>query len=698
MKDENYLSVKKRITSDWDEGIFFILAIMVILIPIIFYPYCIPIFKPIKQLMFQLLSLLALVLFLLKLIASKKITWYKAGLDIPVLFYLVFGSLSLIWTANIYHSITALPLFLAAPILYYIISQSIKEQKFIERLLIIIIITGTLLGAYGIFQYFGIDFKFWTGNVGRGQVFGLFGNVNYFAEFLILPLSLTIGLAVSYKNKFNRLLLIIAVIIMGAALFLTFTRGSYLAIALTIPVLLFVFLKGTTEKAEKKYYKKLLLYFLVMIIIGISVIYIPHPFNQKGTPLGQLRTRTTIQSLTSGSSILRRIATWKFTWMMIEDNLLLGSGLGTYDYLSLKYQADFFARNNNRERYPHGFAAQAHNEYLQMWAELGLIGLLLFFVILFFYYRNVLYYIHKVNDKQKALIISMAGGVTAILIDAVFGFPLQLTASLSLFWIAIGLTFAQIYILKTDQKAVSKAAVEVKTAVEKDIDNIITARPLSLGLIALKIFLAFMVIVVMIALSLLLIRPFIARVHWYYGNQQIIKGNFNEVVEIYERGLKWYPWQGEMYFDIGNILANKGINTPALEYYHKAEKYVDHHNLPHYIANLYLKRGEIGKAIPYLEKAIKYKSDKGEMLPLQLQLGNIYLEIREFNEAERHFSNVIENNPESAEAYYGIAGAYINQGKRGLVVEALKKVIELAPESKLAGYAKTMLKKMELKE
>jgi O-antigen ligase/Tfp pilus assembly protein PilF len=682
MKDKNNVTVKKRKTSEWDEGIFIVLVSMVILIPVIFYPYCIPIFQPIKQLTFQLLSLLALVLFLLKFIASEKITWNKTDLDIPVLVYLIFGSLTLIWSVNIYPSITSLPFFLAGPVLYYIVSQSIKEQRFVDRLLFIIIAAGTLMGAYGILQYFGIDFKFWTGNVGgRRQVFGLFGNVNYFAEFLILPLSIAIGLVLACKPIFNRFLLVIAVIIMGAALFLTFTRGSYLAIALTVLVLLFIFLKSTKEKAEKKYYRKILLYFLLLVIVGLSLIYIPHPFNHKGTPLGQLRRRATLTSLTSGSSILRRVATWKFTWMMIEDNLLLGSGLGTYDYHSLKYQAEFFAEDNNRDRYPHGFAAQAHNEYLQLWSELGIIGLLLFIGILFFYYRNVYYYIHQASDKQKILIISLAGGVTAILIDAVFGFPLQLAASLALFWLSIGLTFSQINILKSDKK--------VKVKEEEANSQEAAARNLPLGLIAGKVILSFVIIAVMIALSLLLIRPFMARVHWYYGNQQIIKGNFNKAVEIYENGLKWNPWQGEIHFDIGNILSNKGINTPALEYYHKAEKYVDHHSLPHYIANLYLKRGEIGQAIPYLEKTIKYQSKKKDMVPLQLQLGNIYLKAKDYKKAEQHFDDAIENNPDSAEAYYGIAGAYINQDKREAAVEALQKVIELAPESKLAGYAVT---------
>ncbi len=153
-----------------------------------------------------------------------------------------------------------------------------------------------------------------------------------------------------------------------------------------------------------------------------------------------------------------------------------------------------------------------------------------------------------------------------------------------------------------------------------------------------------------------------------------------------------------MYFDIGNILASRGISQLALEYYHKAENFLDHHNLPQNIASLYMKRGEIGKAIPYLEKAIKYQRDKRGMLSLQLQLGNIYLKAKDYKKAEQHFSEAIKNNPKSAEAYYGLAGAHINQGKEKLTVEALQKVIELAPESKLAGYAGTMLKKIELED
>ncbi len=711
MKDEDSLISNQKKYSEWDEGIFIILLLMIILVPLAFYPHCIPVFNTVKELILQLLTLIGFTLLLLKLIAVGQIDWAKTSLDKTIFFYLVFGSLSLIWSVNIYNSLIALPLFLAGPLLYYIVSQSLKEQTYIDRLLLVIIIVGTAMALYGILQYFGIDFEFWAGNIARNQVFGLFGNVNYFAEFMILPLALSLGLFFSREKIFNRIFLLIALIIMGIALLLTFTRGSLLAIAVTIPVLIFFYYQSAASELGKKHYRRFAFYFLILVIVAAALLYIPHPLNQKGSTLGNLRERVTIESLTSGSSILRRVAIWKFTWMMIEERPLLGSGIGTYGYQSLPYQAEFFAQGNNRDIYPHGFAVQAHNEYLQMWAEMGIIGLLLFLGIIFTYYRNIFINFRKMGEKGKAITISLAGGVTAVLVDALFGFPLQLAASLSLFWIFLGLSSAQINLsqlfgeaeisqkkIKKDESINTKVKVKNNAVNQADKEKELSLSNLSTGNKIKRIFLSILVVALMVVAISFLVRPFMARVYWYYGNQQIVKGNYQEAIKIYEKGLKWNPWQGEMYYDIGNILAKEGLNTPALEYLHRAEKYVDHHNLPQNIAAAYLKKGEVEKAIPYLEKAIKYQQKKEDMLPLQLQLGNLYLTAGDYQNAERQFQSVLQVNPESAEAYYGLAGVYISEGKKEETIAALQKVIELAPESRVAGYAKTMLTKMELEQ
>jgi O-antigen ligase len=700
MNDKNNAIFVQKKISEWDEGIYIILILIIVTIPLIFYRYSIPTFTPVKELSLQLLVLLGLTMWALKVITignPVKAYWHLNSLNKPILLFLLFGCLSLIWTINIYNSILALPLFIAGPILFYIITNSIQKKEKIERLLLLIIIIGSCMGAYGILQYLGIDFEFWGGNIGRNKVMGLFGNVNYFAEYLILPLSLTIGLILSKNKAFNQIFLITALIVMSTALFLTFTRGSYLAIAISIPVMLLFYYRGAVSEGHKKYYKKIILYFVLFAITAFAIIYIPHPLNREDSTLGKLRSRVTIESLTSGSSVLRRVATWKFTWMMIEDYPLLGSGLGTYDYHTLKYQADFFNKDNNRDIYPHGFAAQAHNEYLQLWSELGIIGLLIFLWLIISYYSNILKYLCTMKDEEKAITIGLAGGVTSVLVDALFGFPLQLAASISLFWMFIGLSICQMNIVIESEKninSIEKNNNDKKDELFKDVQR----KKGICGQKVARIFAYSIVIVLMVVCVIFLVRPFIAGVYWYHGNQKLIGEKHNEAIKIYEKGLKWNPWQGKMYYDIGVVLLNKGLNTPAIEYFKKSAKYIDHPFLPRNIANCYLNKKELQEAIPYLEQAIKYQPEKENVLPLQLQLGNIYLTTKDYKNSERIFADAIENNPDSAEAYYGIAGAYLKQGKKEQGIESLEKVIELAPDSKLAGYAKTTLTKIKLED
>lgn len=418
MREKNKLINNLKYYSEWDKAIYIILVIIIILIPIAFYPYCTPVFAPIKELLLQILVLLGFAICSLKMVFAGKMFRLEKRLDLPIILYILLGLFSLIWSINIYNSLLALPLFLAGPILYFVVSNSIHRQQRIEHLLFVTIAIGTIMGVYGILQYNGIDFTFWGESAGRGKIFGLFGNVNYFAEYLILPLSLSIGLILTKNSIFNRIFLFFSIVAMGGALFFTYTRGSYLSIFFTIPIILFLYLKNSSSEQNKIFYKKIIVIFILLTLVALALIYIPHPLNKQGTALGKLRARVSIESLTSGEAALRRVATWKFTWMMITDYPLLGSGLGTYEFHTLKYQADFFSKGDNRDVYPHGHAAQAHNEYLQHWSELGIVGLTFLLWIIFAYFRTIISYLQKMDEKERSIIIGLAGGVTAVLIDS----------------------------------------------------------------------------------------------------------------------------------------------------------------------------------------------------------------------------------------------------------------------------------------
>ncbi len=690
-KRENTISIIEVEETEWDKIIFIILAALTIILPLIFFDYSIPAFTPIKDLSLQILSFLGLTIWTLKMITAESISWRVSSLDKPLFLYLLWGCLSLSWSINIYNSILFLPLFLAGPIIFFIVNNSIREQKIIGRLLLMIIIIGLCSGIYGILQNYGIDFRVWGKEIGRRKVIGLFGNVNYFAEYLILPLSLTISLILSKNKTYNKLFLFVAMLSMGGALFFTFTRSSYLAIAVAIPVMLLLYFKSAVTKQTKKLYKKIILIFLLLIIIALAFIYVPNPLNKKGTTLDKLRSRVTIETLTSGSSTLRRIAIWKCTWMMIENYPILGSGLGTYAYHTLKYQADFFAIGNNRDIYPHGNAVQAHNEYLQLWSELGIIGLLLFLWIIFAYYKNIFINIGKIDEKQQAITIGLTGGVTAVLVDAIFGFPLQLATSISLFWIFLGLSTCQVNIALQEKR--STIFQEKKVAVAKKTGFKIVQKNISLFNSQAKKRMAYITAIILMSICLFfLVRPFVARVYYYYGEDLITRINkYNEAIAFYEKGIRMNPWLGDLYYKIGINQSARRQNTSALENFHKAEKYMDDHYLPQHIAYLYLRLEEYDKAIPYFEKAIKYQPNNKGIPSLQIQLGNIYLTMEDYQNAEHYFIDAIKNSPDRAEAYFGLAGVYMGQGKNEEALAALERVIEIAPQSEFADNARTML-------
>lgn len=690
-KRGNTISIIEVEETEWDKMIFIILAAFTIVLPLIFFDYSIPAFTPIKDLSLQILSFLGLTVWTLKMITAESISWRVSSLDKPLFLYLLWGCLSLSWSINIYNSILFLPLFLAGPIIFFIVNNSIREQKIIGRLLLIIIIIGLCSGIYGILQNYGIDFRVWGKEIGRRKVIGLFGNVNYFAEYLILPLSLTISLILSKNKTYNKLFLFVAMLSMGGALFFTFTRSSYLAIAVAIPVMLLLYFKSAVTKQTKNRYKKAILCFILLSIIALAIIYIPSPLNRRNTTLGTLRNRVAIESLISDSSMLRRVATWKFTQMMIEDHPLLGSGLGTYAYHTLKYQAEFFAIGNNRDIYPHGKALQAHNEYMQLWSELGIIGLLLFLWIIFAYYKNIFINIGKIDEKQQAITIGLTGGVTAVLVDAIFGFPLQLAASISLFWIFLGLSTCQVNIALQEKR--STIFQEKKIAVAKKTGFKIVQKNISLFNSQAKKRMAYITAIILMSICLFfLVRPFVARVYYYYGEDLITRINkYNEAIAFYEKGIRMNPWLGDLYYKIGINQSARRQNTSALENFHKAEKCMDDHYLPQHIAYLYLRLEEYDKAIPYFEKAIKYQPNNKGIPPLQIQLGNIYLTMEDYQNAEHYFIDAIKNSPDRAEAYFGLAGVYMGQGKNEEALAALERVIEIAPQSEFADNARTML-------
>lgn len=675
--EQKELNLTKDNISLWTNAIEASVIALVVLVPTVFSLRCITLFIPPKEAIMQVLVLFALMFWGLKMVSREEFKFTSTPLNFPVLSFITICTLSLMWSNNFFVSLKELPLFLAGPLLYFAVTNNIYAERQISRILNILLIVGGLFGIYGILQYRGIDFSFWIRNIGRQQVFGLFGNVNYFAEYLIIPLPIAVSLFFASQNKFKKILLLIAILAMGISLTVTFTRSSYLGFgfSLIFIAILFVTLQG---KSFIKKNKKLFIIILAAIIIITLLFVIPNPLNKSGTIIYKIKSRIPVSQLIQNSySIKTRMSNWKFTTLMIKDNPLLGSGIGTYKYNSLRYQARFLEQGQNRSIYPYVFATKTHNEYLQLWAELGIVGLGIFIWLIIGYFNYGLRFIKRVKNRYKqGIIIGSMGAVVAVLIDGIFSFPLHLPATIVLFWLALSLTI-----------------VTIKS--EVDVEEIDTSKKDSNQISLFKTLLYTIIIILTVFLCVTVSRPFIARTYWYYGNKEIEKSkDINKAIKMYEEALKWDPYLGEVYYQMGKTLQNRGIYSMALEYFEKAETYVDHPDLPQDLAAAYLRTNLFDRAAIKYKKAISYQKNEKSMLPLYNQLASIYFRQKNYKQAEMAFKNALKIDLNFVNSHYGLASVYLQQNRSEEALQELQKVIELAPDSQLAKNALGLIQKI----
>lgn len=676
--------------------------LLIILVPLVFYRHCIDMFFPLKELVFEVLTAFLLMIWGFKIINTKKFIITRSPLDFPILSFMAICVLSLFWSNSFPISLKELPLFLAGPFLYFITTNQFKERRQIDKIIFIILVIGGLSGIYGLIQYQGIDFIFQTPKTGRTyKVMGILGNVNYFAEYLIIILPLAISLFFVTSSRIKKILLLIVILAMGGSLMLTFTRSSYLGFGISLIFMFSLFLRNRGKQFIKENKKIFILILVAILLIGFLFV-IPNPLNKPGTYIYKIKARTSITALKKAYTVGRRRAIWEFTLMMIKDHPMLGSGVGTFKYNSLSYQAEFFKQGDNRSIYPHGFAKDVHNEYLQLGAELGIIGLGILLWVIMVYFCNGLKFLKKTKDKyQQGMVIGLMGGILAVLIDAIFGFPFHLPATLVLFWFFLGITMninSEIIISSGNNDHISeltrkgmtkeKKRKHTKSSIKKGKVNLDRACQYK------RIFGMIIILLLFLFLSMTLARPFIAQIYLYYGNIEVRKGDEDRALDIYQQALKYDPYYGRAAYSVGKVLKNKKSYDTTQEYFERAEKTYDIHALPLDLALVYYHQGRFDEAAEKFKKAISYQSNEKSMVPIYTDLGTTYYRLGKDNLAKDAYQNALKIEPNFVRAHFALSQVYLRHNFQQEAVEELRTVIRLAPDSKEAKRAGEIIHKL----
>jgi putative inorganic carbon (hco3(-)) transporter len=203
------------------------------------------------------------------------------------------------------------------------------------------------------------------------RIFGTLkpANPNLLAGFLIPSFALSVGTwvkSVLTHDRWGRLLWVLPSGLLLVALVLTGSRGSYLAIAaIALTVFIVVGVLLWTDPAFKAAHR-LKTAWLLSAIGGVSLVGLV------ALLYSPIRTRIlSIFAFREDSSNAFRMNVWQSTWQIIQDNWLLGIGPGndTFKQVYGLYMVSGFS------------ALSAYSIFLEIWAEQGIVGLLIFLAL-----------------------------------------------------------------------------------------------------------------------------------------------------------------------------------------------------------------------------------------------------------------------------------------------------------------------------
>lgn len=241
--------------------------------------------------------------------------------------------------------------------------------------------------------------------------FGSFVNRHNFAAFMEMTLGLPLGLMFAGAvTRDRRLIYATAIGLMGIALLLSGSRGGLVALLAEIFFLIILTTKtqSTAQMAVKIGASVLL---LAVIVIGAILIG------------GETSLTRFAETAASDDFSTNRTYIWEVTLNIIKNNLPFGAGLGSFGVAYTPFDS-----LNGLER-----VEQAHNDYLQILADAGIVGLLIGVFFVYELFKTGVRHIQTSNKFKRGVAVGALAGCFAILVHSLFDFVLHTTAIATLF-------------------------------------------------------------------------------------------------------------------------------------------------------------------------------------------------------------------------------------------------------------------------
>ena len=295
-----------------------------------------------------------------------------------------------------------------------VLMNAITTREALRGLITAMVIMGGVVALIGLYRHFfvaDIPPEAWVDqymfDIER-RAYSTFENPNVLGTYFLLLIPFALGRFVMEKERVLRLFFAGVLFLMAVVLILTFSRGAYLGVLISVALFLVMMNKRLIAPG-----------IFALIVVALLA---PEAVVGRFLSIGDL----------TDTSTAYRISIWMGTLAMMREYWALGIGPGL-DAWSLIYPT---------YAYSAVVAQHSHNLFLQTLAELGVIGFTVFLLVLYHFFKNVCQSYSVAKGEQRIYAIASISAVLGFLVMGVGDYALYNFRLRLFFWIVLAIGLA----------------------------------------------------------------------------------------------------------------------------------------------------------------------------------------------------------------------------------------------------------------
>jgi O-antigen ligase/tetratricopeptide (TPR) repeat protein len=262
--------------------------------------------------------------------------------------------------------------FITYAVVYFLVVQLADRQSRIRSIAKVLLISGGLVAFYGLLQYAGLDPVNWGSKLPfeANRAFSTFGNPDLLGGFLIFPLVVSVGMALSEKKTLWRIVYWTVFLITVACWIVAFVRGAWVGgtVGLIAVIIAAVLAKPKLGAVDWSFAG----------ITGVAAAgLVARSLTNTNSVLNVWVRLQSILKFGEGSA-LTRFEIWQAAWSGIKSSpfrAIFGFGADTFRLVFPRYKPLAYVKDAGYL----SVADNVHNYPLQLMAGIGIIGFLLLY-------------------------------------------------------------------------------------------------------------------------------------------------------------------------------------------------------------------------------------------------------------------------------------------------------------------------------